>query len=143
MYVVFLPFPSPSPVANIHCVGIYPSDNERPSTLRTFPLPSYPHPVIALLSIRFAPFQDRLTLDHSSKLSNILCQEAENLTSISPSLIHSRTKSHGGNVNSERRKRDMMSLEFVEPSSPNQVYHCGGYGGRESGRGGYRLQGWR
>ena len=72
MYVVFLPSPSPSPVANIHCVGIYPSDNERPSTLRTFPLPSYPHPIIALLSIRFTPFQDTLTLDHSSKLSNML-----------------------------------------------------------------------
>ena len=72
-----------------------------------------------------------------------MCQKAENLTCILPSLIHSRAKSYGGNVNSERRKLDIISLEFVEPSSPNWVDNCGRYRGRERWRGSYHLQGGR
>ena len=47
-------------------------NNEHPSTFRTPPLPSHPHLIIALLSIRFAPFQDTLALDNSLKLSTML-----------------------------------------------------------------------
>ena len=35
MYVMFHPSLSPSPVANIHCIGIYPTDNVHPFTLHT------------------------------------------------------------------------------------------------------------
>ena len=143
MYVIFRPSASPSPVANIHCVGTYPGDNERPSALRTPPLPSNPHPIIALLSNRFAPFQDTLTLDHSSKLSSILMPGSEDYNFHSAKSDLFENESHGGNVDSERLKRDMIALELVEPSSPNQVDNCGGYGGRERERGSYRLQGWR
>ena len=44
-YVIVISFPSPSAAANIHCVGIYPANNERPFTLRTPSLPSHPHMV--------------------------------------------------------------------------------------------------
>ena len=57
-YVILLSFPSPSPVANIHCVGIYPADNELPFTLRTPSLSSYPHPIFPPPTLHFAPFQD-------------------------------------------------------------------------------------
>ena len=38
------------------------------------------------------------------------------------------------NANSKHWEPDMISLEFVEPSPPNQVDPCGGHGeGKEAG----------
>jgi hypothetical protein len=46
MHVIFLSSPSPSPIANIQCVGIYPN-NPRPFTLwHILPLANHPHPII-------------------------------------------------------------------------------------------------
>ena len=42
MYVMFHPSPSPSPVANIHCIGIYPTDNEHSFALHTPQSSKYP-----------------------------------------------------------------------------------------------------
>ena len=143
MYVILLPSPSPSPIANVQCVGIYTTDNKRPSTFATLL-----HLATRIPSSLCLPFASRPSKTHSPSTTPrsyqaSSCQEAESRTCIPPSLIHLKTKSHRGNVNSERRKRDMISLEYVEPSSPNQVDHYGGYGGRERWRGSYRLQGWR
>jgi hypothetical protein len=52
MHVIFLSSPSPSPVANIQCVGIYPN-NPHPFTLWHIPpLANHPHPIIPSPSLR-------------------------------------------------------------------------------------------
>jgi len=95
MYVIFLP--SPSPVANVHCAGTHPTDNERPSTLRSPPRPRHPHPI----TFHSRPSQTFSTLAAPPVSKSLSYPEAENRTSIPPNKIHLRTTNHGMNATSE------------------------------------------
>ena len=95
-----IPLRLPSPIANVHCVGIYPTDNERPSTLRAPPLSSYPHPIFPSPTLHFASVQADLILSHSCGCSILLvpgCEEPNFLSAKSESF-----ENHGMNVNSKR-----------------------------------------
>ena len=91
MYLIFHPSPSPSPIANVHCVGIYPTDNVRASTHHTPPLPGHTHPIFPSPTLHFSPSQDDVILDHPSRFSSILVPGCGKPNFFPPNLNHSRT----------------------------------------------------
>ena len=77
-------------------------------------------------SLHFAPFQDDLILNHSSGLSSILIPGGGE-----PIVLSAGSdpfENHGMNANSKHWEPDMISLEFVEASPPNQADSFGGHG---------------